>query len=142
MTRIKLKMPETVNFTTTLRVRVGDLNYGNHLANDALLSLAHESRVQYFNSLKQSELEFFGSGLIMTDAGVVYKAESFLGDLLTFELSISEIEKFTFNIYYKISKADGPLIANVKTGMAFFDYELKKLVNCPEDFSRIIGKHV
>jgi hypothetical protein len=45
MPRLKLELPAGFPFRTTLTVRVTDLNYGNHLGNDALLGLLHEARV-------------------------------------------------------------------------------------------------
>ena len=47
MTRIKIELPETYLFSTEIPVRITDLNYGNHLGNDAILSLLHEARVRF-----------------------------------------------------------------------------------------------
>ena len=72
--RVKLEIPNFFHFETKLNIRVSDLNYGGHLGNDSFLSLAHEARVQFFNSLQMTEREFFGRSLIMADSVVIYKS--------------------------------------------------------------------
>ena len=47
MARVKLEIPELLPFATELEVRVGDVNYGGHLGNDALLGLLHEARIRF-----------------------------------------------------------------------------------------------
>ena len=47
MARIKLDLPERFPFSTELRVRITDVNYGGHMGNDSLLGLLHEARVRF-----------------------------------------------------------------------------------------------
>ena len=70
MARIKLVLPEHFSFSTSLPVRITDLNYGGHVGNDAILSLVHEARMQYLKSFGFSELQFDTASLIMSDAGI------------------------------------------------------------------------
>ena len=42
MPRVKLEEQPTYEFNHTLTVRVTDLNYGNHLSNDAVIRLSEE----------------------------------------------------------------------------------------------------
>ena len=55
MARIKIDMPDNYLFSTTLDVRISDINYANHLSNDSVLSFVHESRVRF---LRQYDLLF------------------------------------------------------------------------------------
>ncbi|WP_255669390.1 hypothetical protein [Myroides oncorhynchi] len=41
MARVKLNLPTEFIFETKIPVRITDLNYGNHLGNDKLLSISH-----------------------------------------------------------------------------------------------------
>jgi acyl-CoA thioesterase FadM len=50
MARIKLTLPSAFGFKTQIPVRIQDLNYGNHVSNDAILSIMHEARMQYLNT--------------------------------------------------------------------------------------------
>ena len=57
MARIKLEVPENIHFKTKITLRVSDMNYGGHLGNDAVLSLAHEARVQFLKQFGYSEMD-------------------------------------------------------------------------------------
>ena len=91
MSRIKIQLPESFSFVTVIPIRITDLNYGNHVGNDSILSLMHEARVQFLANYGLAELEFEGVGLIMSDVGIEYKAELKYGDAIRF-YSITENE--------------------------------------------------
>ena len=55
MAKLAVADVDVVLFQTTLRVQVGDVNYGGHLANDAVLRLCHEVRMHQFYFLKYKE---------------------------------------------------------------------------------------
>lgn len=109
-------------------MRVGDLNYGNHLANDKLLAILHQARVEFFASMQQSELNFFGNGIIMSDSVINYKAQAYLNDELAISIGITDISRVAFDIVYRVSK-NTTLVAEAKTGMVCFDYKNEKV--CP-----------
>ena len=71
MARIKLDLPEQFPFSTELRVRITDVNYGGHMGNDALLGLLHEARVRFLTQYGFSELNICGAGIIMADSVIV-----------------------------------------------------------------------
>lgn len=102
--RIKLEFPEKVAFSTEIPVRISDVNYGGHLGNDAVLSLCHEVRIQFLNSINCTELNLFGVGIIMGDAALVYKSEAFYGDVLQIEVGVADISARSFDIYYRLKK--------------------------------------
>lgn len=129
MARIKIKFPEgPALFRTELPVRISDINYGNHLGNDSLLSLLHEARVRWLASLGMTELNTGDHGLIMADAAISYKAEAFYGEMLSIELFKDEVSAISFELLYKVStnrNESQVLIAAGKTGMVCYDYEQK-----------------
>ncbi|MGD2170306.1 MAG: thioesterase family protein [Chlamydiota bacterium] len=127
ISRTKISLPDHWHFTTDIQVRVTDLNYGNHLANDKVASLIHEARVRFLQRLGKTEIDLFGLGLIQTDAVIVYKNQAFLGDVLKFEICLSEISKIGITLHYRITK-ENLEIARAKTCLAFFDYQKQKLV--------------
>lgn len=133
MARVKLTPLEKYAFSTKIRVRVTDLNYGNHLGNDRILAYAHEARVQFLNSLGYGELNLAGKAVIMADAAVVYKSEALLGDELYIEVGVSDISRVSFDVHYRITKVDSAqVVALVKTGIVCYDYEAGKVVAIPE----------
>ena len=136
MARISLSLPPSLSFSTKIPIRITDLNYGGHVGNDTILSIIHEARVQFLQSLGYTEKNLGGIGIIMGDVAIVFKNEAFYGDVLTAHVTVTELSKATFDIIYKLEKeADGKTIdvAHAKTGMVCFDYEKRKVTALPEE---------
>lgn len=143
MARIKLDMPDNYLFTAEIPLRISDINYGGHLGNDAVLSLIHESRVQFLRRYGYTEMNVEGFGIIMTDTAIVYKAEGFYGDRIKVDVTIADFNKYGCDLYYLMSnKETAADVAHVKTGIVFFDYEQRKVVPLPEAFRENILKEV
>ena len=137
MARIKLVFPENIIFTLTIPVRITDINYGNHLGNDALVSILHEARVDWLNSLNYSELYIEGKSIIMNELAVNYLKEMFYGDVIKIDLSVGDITGLGFELYYRMSinkNGENLISAIAKTGLIFFDYTAKKTSSIPEVF--------
>jgi len=139
MARIKIELPQKFIFKTEIAIRITDINYGGHLGNDSLLSIIHEARVRFFKHLNYSEADIEGCGIIMTDAAIQYKSESFYGDELLIEVGVIDFSKIGCDIVYRITNNNSKKeIALAKTGIVFYDYKDKKIVSVPENFkSRI-----
>jgi acyl-CoA thioesterase FadM len=134
MGRIKVKLPETFCFKTTISIQISDINYGGHMGNDSYLKVAHEARIQFLNSFGWSEKDLGGYGLIMTDAVIQFMGEVFHGDQLIVEISLEDISTRALDILYQFTLASNQkVVAKLKTGMCFFDYELKKMVAVTND---------
>ncbi len=141
MARVKLPLPEKFEFVTDIPVRITDINYGQHLGNDALLSFIHEARVRYLMSLGLSELEVGGCGLIMVDAVLVYKSQAVYGDTLAIEVAAQDFTPLGCDFVYRVSNPKtGTEIARAKTGIICFDYTFNKPVKCPGKFLTAFGQ--
>jgi acyl-CoA thioester hydrolase len=135
MERIKILLPQTFPFSTILRVRITDLNYGGHVGNDSFLSLVHEARQQFLLHYGLAELDFAGAGLIMADVGIEYKAELNYGNEVKISVCAAGFDKIGFDLFYFLEIVkDGKLIpaGKVKTGMICYDYATRKKVPVPE----------
>ena len=139
MARKRIGLPEKFSFTTTIPIRISDVNYGGHVGNDTILSLIHEARMQYLRHLNYSEVEFAGVGLIMANAAIEFKKEIFYGDVVQVSIACGEFSKVSFDVYYKLEKVmrDDPcgkatIVATAQTTMACFNYEVKKIVSIPQ----------
>jgi acyl-CoA thioesterase FadM len=134
MVRIHLELPAEFSFRTSLTVRVTDLNYGNHLGNDAVLGMVHEARVRWFASMGYSELDVEGVGILMADCAIVYKSQGFLGERLTVAVAAGTFSRTGCDLFYRLTKADGTELARAKTGIVFFDYQAQAVRAVPEGF--------
>ena len=124
-------MPEHYNFSTSIPIRISDINYGNHVGNDAVLSLIHEARVQFLAAHGFMELNCGGVGLIMSDAGIEFKKEIFYGDVITAFVTAANFSSIGFDLYYKL-QANEKVAVLAKTAMICYDYEKKKIAQVPD----------
>lgn len=144
MPRIHISLPETFTFSCELPVRVSDLNYGGHVGNDSVLTLMQEARVLYYRYLGfQNEISLEGAiGQVVADAAVVYRSESFLGDVLIIEIAATDFNKYGFDLVYRLfNKATGKEVARGKTGIVCFDYEKRKMVALPDRLKQKLLAH-
>ena len=133
MSRIQVNFPEKHIFSTEIKVRITDLNYGGHLGNDSMLALLHEARVRYLKHFGYSEMDVEGTGIIMADVAIQFKTEAFYAERLTIAIAVGDFSRVSFDIYYKVSSGSRD-VAIAKTGIVFFNYEKKKVAAVPEKF--------
>ncbi len=135
MARIKLSMPSEFIFSCNIPVRIADINYGNHVGNDAFVSIIHEVRMQWLKQFGVTELNIEGAvGFIMADLAIEFKAECFYGDIVEVQIAVAEINKISFEMYYQLSverPGNKIIIANAKTGLVCYDYDLNKVAPIP-----------
>ena len=143
MARVTLEIPKKFSFSTDIKVRISDINYGNHLGNDAVLTLVHEARLQFLNEHGFSELDIGGRGLMLTDAIIVYKSQGFYGDVLAIHVAIKDFNKYGCDFLFKIEHKDnGREVARAKTGIVFFDYAKQKIAPVPDVFASKFKENV
>lgn len=135
MPRVKIELPTRWIFTTEIPVRITDINYGNHMGNDAFLGIIHETRMRWLKQFGWSELVFDRTGLIMVDIAVRFKHQAAYGDLLAISLAPVEPTKLGFDLIYQaVHATTGAEVARCQTGMIFFDYDKKKMAPMPQEF--------
>ncbi|MEM7037080.1 MAG: thioesterase family protein [Bacteroidota bacterium] len=138
--RIQLEIPDTLPFSCRLPIRVTDLNYAVHLANDKVLSMMHEARAQFFISHGYTEMKAEGASFIMSDTAIVYKSEGFYGQTLRCEVGAGDFSRVAFDLYYRfVIEGEEKVLAEAKTGMVCFDYEKRKVRSLPEALKRKLG---
>ncbi len=134
MARVHLDLPQKFIFETEIAIRVTDLNYGGHVGNDSVLSIIHEARMQFIRKMGfLSEVKIFEEiGIIVADAAIVYKSESFYADVLKVKIGVQDINKYGFDFLYLLEKNDsGKEVARAKTGIVCIDYVKKKVTQVP-----------
>ena len=136
MVRIEIELPDSYVFSTEVAVRITDINYGNHLGNDAYFGLLHEARMQWLHQYGWSELDIDGTGMIMVDVAMQFQAEVHFADRLRIELAVSEVTHCGFLMTYRLTNvATGTDVARARTGMVCFDYAARKIAPIPPALS-------
>ncbi|MCX7847168.1 MAG: thioesterase family protein [bacterium] len=142
MARVNIELPAMFPFNTELTIRITDINYGQHLGNDALLGLLHEARVRFLGAHGLSEKDVGGCGLIMADAAIVFKSQGRYGQRLRVSIAVVDPGPVGCDLVYLVSDANtGIEVARAKTGMVFFDYNRNKVARMPERFRALCPGH-
>ena len=122
-------------FSTQLTVRVTDINAGNHLGNDSMISMLSEARARFLYDVGVEETGRDGLGIIVTDLATQYKAEAHARDQLLFEVGVMDFNKYGGDIIFRGTRPrDGQLIAMAKYGFVFFDYQAGQVAPMPDAF--------
>ena len=142
MSRIQIDLPAILPFQVTYRLRITDMNYGNHLGNDRVLALAHEARIDFLASLGLTELDLGEqTSIIMADAAIEFKSEGFAGNDITIQVGAGDFSRAGFAMYYKmVNITTGKDLAYVKTGIVCFDYAVRKVRSVPASFIQSINQ--
>ena len=141
MARIKIDIPGKVIAICKVKVRIGDINYGNHVGNDSFVAIIHEARMQWLQQNNFTELNIEGTGLIMSDLAVEFKSECFYGEEIKIALSAGDISGVSFDLFYELTTKCSDkeiLVAKAKTGMVCYDYEKKKVASIPGELRKML----
>jgi acyl-CoA thioester hydrolase len=141
MARIRIDLPGKCIAVFTIPVRITDVNYGNHVGNNALVEIIHEARMQFLSQYGFTEMQAGGISLIMSELTVEFKNESFYKDDIEVALFVGEIGRVSFELFYSLSafrNNNKTIIARAKTGMVCFDYNEKKVMAMPAGLKKIL----
>jgi acyl-CoA thioester hydrolase len=140
MARIKIELPAKSVASFNIPVRITDINYGNHVGNNSIVEIIHESRVQFLQQHQFTELDAGGTGLILNELLVEFKNESFYGDTLNVKIFVGEVSKKSFEIYYQLIalRKENIVIAHAKTGMVCYNYSERKVESIPEKLKSML----
>ena len=138
------RAPEAKDFTTIytcpLKVRVADLNYGNHVGNDRILGFMHEARASWLADNNLSEIDVGGCGTIIAGAALDYKSQANLHQQLEVDLGVSSISNARFSLVYRIRcLTTQKVVALGVTDMGCFDYVRQKPVKIPPPLLALIS---
>ena len=131
-------------FTTEIPVLVNNLNYGNHLGYESILTISQEARMRWLKENNMGEMAIAGNiGYLIKNVHVTYEAEAFHGDILNIDIYIADIKSRSFTIMYKIANiSTNTVIALVSTGHIFYDFSLKKIARAPDCFKGLVESFI
>lgn len=122
-------------FEHKIKVRIDDINFGNHLDSSKLSSLLHNTRALFLESHGQNELNCFGVSLILLNLNINYKNQAFFNDELILKLSLVSVDGAKILFSYIVSNyKKNIVIATAETLMATFSIEKQRIVKPSKDF--------
>lgn len=136
MARVKVDIPDNYIFSTSLSVRISDVNYGGHTGNDSIVKFMHEARMNFLKALGiKDEVHIAPEiGLIVADLAVEYRKETFYNEEIVIDIAVDDFNKYGFDIYYHLRlKSVGDTVAKGKTGIVFFNYVKRKISSSPPE---------
>ncbi len=139
MPKVKIIRQDYHGFSTSLTIRVSDLNYGGHLGYDKVLTLAHQARLNMFKTWDVSELNLGdgNTGLIAGDVVINYLGEGFLNDVLLVEIQPVELGAIGFRLAHRFSNRETDTdIALIEIGFIGFDYQQRRPRKLPRSFAK------
>ena len=144
MSRIKIEEQDAYPFRTELVVRVSDLNYGAHLGYDSLLTLAHQARLEMLSnwSVTETDLGDGQTGIVASDAALIYRGEAFLNDVLIFEICPVKVGMVSFRLAHRVRKKDGTDVALIEIGFAGFNYKERSPAKLPSSFTAELNEMI
>jgi len=142
MSRVVLEMPSEYAFTTRLRVRVTDLNFGGHVGNDRLLGYLQEARSRFLGTRGYTETDIDGVGLVLADAALRFRAEVVRDDELEVAIAVRDLREHSCDFYYRVVRDDSERtpVLDAKTGIVFLDYATRSVVAMPDAFRDWIAR--
>jgi acyl-CoA thioesterase FadM len=143
MSSIKTLLPSEFKFSCEIPVRITDLNYGGHVGNDSMLTLAHEARVRFLAHHGYSEMNLGGVSLMLTKASLELRRELFYGEPLFAAVDAGNFTSKGFDLFYKLEKKTShgtmEMVAAIITTMVCYDYTQKKIVGLPAEVITQLG---
>ncbi|MFZ7128692.1 MAG: acyl-CoA thioesterase [Desulfobacterales bacterium] len=137
MSRVSIAFPEPVVYREERTVSPAEVNQGNHLGFDQAVKLIADARRRFFHHFGLSDLDENGTGVVVADLAVRYKAEIFAGERLRIEVAAGNPSGKSCDLFYRVLKLEDHLEALVaKTGIVFFDYAARRPTPMPEAYRR------
>ncbi|MBB3191289.1 acyl-CoA thioesterase [Halomonas cerina] len=134
MERVRLVFPEAaIRHRHPLGVRITDMNYGQHLGHDAVVSLMHEARVHALAALGLAEGNLGGYPCVAADLAVQYQAESRWPDALVAETAIPEPGRRAITVFHRLRReADERIVATARLTLMLVDPASGRPVAVPD----------
>ena len=137
MTTTNIEYKNVFSYETT--VRVGDLNFGNHLAHDKLLTIIHDARAHFLLKNNFSELDSGNNcGLMISKLDIEYKKEAYFPDKLFIKIFVQDLSSASFNLLYNVYNIKNEIVAICHTKMVNVSAETRKVTRISAELKSIL----
>ncbi|UYF98795.1 acyl-CoA thioesterase [Halomonas sp. GD1P12] len=139
MERVTLEFPEAmIVHRHPLSVRITDMNYGRHLAHDAVVTLLAEARAQAFVALSCPEWDMGGYPSVVADLSVTFQREARFPDALVIETAVPDPEGKALVVYHRILNHRQEPVATARVTLLLIDTTARKPVAIPSELTRAL----
>jgi YbgC/YbaW family acyl-CoA thioester hydrolase len=126
-------IPADYKFWIPIRVRIADINYGNHVGYQQFFSYFQDARIAYLDQFGFSERNIAGFSMVVAEAHCRYKRELLFGNDIRIHCRVTEIKTNSFLMTYLVER-EGLICAIGSTTNLCFDPLRKKVVPLPPAF--------
>ncbi len=129
---------EKFRFSTTVKVRWRDVDALGHVNNAVYFTYLEQARVDYLHDLGLATDDPQQVGFILAQASCQFKSPIKLGERVTVYARVSELRNSSFSFDYRMTGADGRLVAVAQSVQVCYDYAHQKPVPIPDAWRQAV----
>ncbi len=117
-------------FETVMRVRNTEIDVGQYLTLESLITLLSEARVRFLYSKGINEINSEYQGLIVSNLQLNVISRVRAREALLFEVGVEQISQKSGKMAIKVTRMyDGSLVAKARKGFIQYDYRSNKAIS-------------
>ena len=130
---------EVFVFETVMRVRNTEIDVGQHLTLESLITLLAEARARFLYSRGIKEINSDYQGLIISDLQLNVVSRVRTREELLFEVGIEQISDKSGDMAIKVTRMyDGSLVAKARKRFIQYDYRSNKAISFQNDIKEAL----
>lgn len=140
MTDQELKFDDEVFvFETVMRVRNTEIDVGQHLTLESLITLLAEARARFLYSRGIKEINSDYQGLIISNLQLNVVSRVRAREELLFEVGVEQISDKSGDMAIKVTRMyDGSLVAKARKSFIQYDYRSNKAISFHNDIKEAL----
>jgi len=131
----------TYSHKIKIQIRFKDIDKLGHVNNANHLTYIESGRVDYFNDVVRSKIDWNKTGMILANCEITYKQPILLEDQLFCYTKVSRFGTKSFDVenLLIIDNGDGPIIgASTKVTLVCMNYETKQTIEVPQEWKDLV----
>lgn len=130
---------EVFVFETVMRVRNTEIDVGQHLTLESLITLLAEARARFLYSRGIKEINSDYQGLIISNLQLNVVSRVRAREELLFEVGVEQISDKSGDMAIKVTRMyDGSLVAKARKSFIQYDYRSNKAISFHDDIKEAL----
>lgn len=109
----------------SVEVPYGDIDAMGHLNNVAYLRYLEWGRQKYWLTMRGST-DFLDIDFVVARSEIDYRSSVEMGEVLEIDIHVSRMGRSSFDFSYRVTAADGRLVAEATTTQVSFDWRTRR----------------